>query len=220
MMKRTQGKASRRARAWYEGAASIAARLAGGALIFAAGCASGEADDDVERAAVDEGPDEVRLYFTEADAGGEPVVRERRIDRRQAREIIDARAERRDIRWFGPAGGGLEPQTVGSIDWASACQFYDWTLITSASNGGGDLFCARASSNFAAVVTPFVPRYIDLSVTHHTDLCTGDNGGCFHFTCGGTGNQVWRTFGLGFHTENLSPPSNVRYIGIGHDGPC
>ncbi len=187
--------------------------------LAAAGCI---ATPDGDEPASDEAPEAVTLFYTDT-VGDETIVRERTISRAQADEIVRARAERRAIRRTAPlderADPALVPATIGSTDWSTACQFYDWTLLTSGSNGTGSLFCAKEGGTTLTIGIPFVPRYIDTSTTRSTDLCTQVDQ-CWTYACGGSTPAVWRYYPAGPHTENIAPPSTVRFIYVGWEAPC
>jgi hypothetical protein len=130
---------------------------------------------------------------------GKTVVKETKITRAQADEIIRARAEHRPIE-----------KTIGSTD-PAICASWNWTLVTSESNGAGSIFCATNDGSDSMTMIPFVPRWISFSVNYDTKLCW--NTSACTSTCTSVGSGVWGRW----HPRpdmNISPPSSVRYLDV------
>lgn len=108
-------------------------------------------------------------------------------------------------------------QTIGSTSWTD-CASYNWFFVTSASNGGGNIFCAEwASGANNTVSIGFVPAYYD-SATSATgivfNVCTSTTNCQLTQCCeNGSCSGVWRSFFQNSGTGNISPPSGATFIG-------
>jgi hypothetical protein len=193
------------------------------ALAVAAGCQDAEPED----AGTSVEPDTVRLYWQAPDENsGQLVLHHKDITAKEKAQLFAARDQQR------LAAGSVDPSvakvaranTISSTDWASACGWWDWFLVSSAANRGGDIFCGHFSDDVhtnASVTIPFVPRYYETSDRNWGFLCTGEfSCGC-SFGCGPSnwGLNVWSAFPPGMFTGNINPPSNVTVMIVGFPFP-
>ncbi len=187
-------------------------------LTFAlAGCA-GEAGAPTETSA---GHDAlVNVYWTNV-TNGRKVVNHTSATRAEVDAMLAARAEGKKAVGLpdvaaGSLGVSREAVTTGSTDWANACVSYEWFLVTSAPDAGGDIFCAHYDAPFThdGIAMPFVPAWYDASYAAYFSICTSASD-CFLGACNGPFTTNWVSVAPGYDGGagvNISPPSNAVYI--------
>ncbi len=154
------------------------------------------------------------VYWTSQE-GGRTIIKEQIVTRPQLDAVLLARHSGAAAPATGPERIATAQQavTIGVADWANACQNFEWFLVTSAPDGGGDFFCGHYEEPFttSGVAMPFVPQWYDRSSTHMFSLCTSASN-CFvgDGACSFTTN--WLSVGKGFGGGNINPPSNVLFF--------
>lgn len=171
--------------------------------VFSFGCGEPALDDETpsHHEAPESTSGSVRLYYTKK-VEGKTVVESTDISQAEADEILRARREQRPL-----------SKAIGSSDWNNACRWWEWTLVTSASNGAGSIFCATDDgSTVNPVMIPFVPRFVSPSAYYQSALCT-EATGCW-YGCQGASLNAWSIYNIQGSDTNISPPSTVRYLSV------
>ncbi len=162
----------------------------------------------------------VSVYWTSV-TKDQTVMNHTSVTRAEVDAMLAARAEGKIAQaapgaTAGSLGVSRQALTTGSTDWASACSSYEWFLLTSASDAGGDIFCAHYDDPFTTtgISMPFVPAWYDPSTAAYFSLCTSASE-CFFGDSDCPFTTNWLTVAPGYDANvgvNISPPSNVVYI--------
>ncbi len=201
-------------------------RLATGCLslaVVAGGCAG--SPEDINSPSGAEPAQSIHVYWTESDGQNNVVTRDAMITPEQKKALLAARK----ASLANGSGPSIKPSikhTVSSTDWQSACQYYSWILLTSGTDGSGDIFCATFVDEPGARIAyiPFVPHWYDGSTDYWGYLCTGTNYCWVGDSCAVKGPDVWPDGTL--YTSGggnfVNPPSSLHYICVAYDclTPC
>jgi hypothetical protein len=190
-------------------------------LTFAlAGCGS---EPDAAREATEPaaGQDALVTVYWTTSSKARTVLNHASVTRAEVDAMLDARAHGKQAlaapdATAGSLGVSRQAVTTGSTDWASACSSYEWFLATSASDAGGDIFCAHYADPFTSsgIAMPFVPAWYDPSTAAYFSLCSSASD-CFFGDSDCPFTTNWLTVPPGYDANvgvNISPPSNVFYI--------
>lgn len=118
----------------------------------------------------------IHIYWTAVNESGKNLIRGDVISARQKDALMAARkanAKRAAAGDESARSGHLKASTVGSQDW-NDCQYYDWLLFTSDSDGSGSIFCATINGTNTdpyGIAMPFWPAWWDPSWYHSGLMC-------------------------------------------------